>query len=112
MCQVSSVMAARRQDYLHLTEVVQIDSVVGRAKGQEIGGHWAELHAADVGLGIYHRCWRLLPDAPQAHCAVIATRDKSRGVCLHARRDCFSAHRHHVPYHTGVLVISSLVCEA
>ena len=85
--------AGRTQDYLHLAEVIQVDSVVGRAKGQEIGGHWAELHTADIGLGIYHCCWRLITDAPQAHCAVIATRDKSRGVCLHARMDCFSAKR-------------------
>ena len=53
---------AKSQDaHLHLPQIIEVDSVVGRSKGQQVGGHRAELHAADVRLCINDRCRRLLP---------------------------------------------------
>lgn len=87
--------------HLHLAEVVQVHAVVGRAKGEEVGGGRAKLDAANIGLGVDHRRGALLTDAPQLHRPIIAPRHKSRRVRLHLKS---------IRYNSGHALQVSMLC--
>lgn len=67
---------------LHTAQVVQVHAVIGRAEGEEVTGHGAELDAAHIGLGVNHCGRSVVADAPQPHCAIVAPRHKPGRVRL------------------------------
>ena len=69
----------------YLSQVIQIQPVVGRAKGHEIAVSGAELHAAHIGLAVNGGHSILISNAPQPDCAIITATHKSCGVSLHQR---------------------------
>ena len=68
---------------LERAQVVDVDAVVGGAKGDQVRAAGAELHAAHVGLGVDHCRGRRVVQAPQPHGAVVASRQEPRRVSLH-----------------------------
>ena len=68
----------------YLSQVIQIDAVVGRAKSHQVAVVGAELHAAHVGLAVYAGHCRLIAHVPKAHCPVVAATEEACGVSLQA----------------------------
>ena len=69
----------------HLAAVVQVQAVVGRAEGEDVGVGGGELHAANIGFGVYASHARALPQIPQPHRAVVAAADEAGGIHLQPR---------------------------
>lgn len=69
----------------NLSEIIQIDPVVGGPKGHEVAVSGAELHAANIGLAVDGGHCILICDAPQADSPIITAAHKSCGVSLHSK---------------------------
>ncbi len=75
---------ARRISESHLAEVIQIDAIVGRAKGKEVGIVGRHLDAADVGFAVDDGGGRIVSHTPEPHSPIVATAHKLCGVGLQA----------------------------
>ena len=70
-----------------LSEIIQVDSVVGRTKCHKVAISRAKLHAADIGFAVYASHCRLVCNAPQPYSAIVTATQESGGIRLHDNRN-------------------------
>lgn len=71
-----------KEQAAHLTKIIQVDSVVGRAKRHQVAVGWAELHTAHVCLAVNAGDSAVVRNAPQPDCAVITAAQKPCWISL------------------------------
>lgn len=73
----------RKQQATDLSQIIKVNSVVGRPKSHEVAVGGAELHAADIGFAVNASHCTVISYAPQPHCAIVTTAQEACGVSLH-----------------------------
>lgn len=66
----------------HLAKIIQVDSIISRAKRHQVAVGWAELHAAHICLAVNAGDSAVVRNAPQPDCAIITATQKPGWIGL------------------------------